>query len=60
MNKIIQFLQEVRIELGKVVWPTRREALKITGIVIIFCVFVSIFLGIVDFGVSKLIALIVQ
>jgi len=60
MNKIIQFLQEVRVELGKVVWPSRREALKITGIVIIFSVVVSIFLGLVDFGVSKLIALIVQ
>ena len=48
------------MELGKVVWPSRREALKITGIVIIFSVVVSIFLGLVDFGVSKLIALIVQ
>ena len=57
MGRIIQFLKEVRVELGKVVWPTRREALKITGVVILFSLIVSVFLGLVDFGLTRLIAL---
>lgn len=55
MSRIIRFFKEVWVELGKVVWPSRREALKITGIVILFSVFVAVFLGIVDFGLTKLI-----
>ena len=57
MSRIVRFFKEVWVELGKVVWPSRREALKITGIVILFSVFVAVFLGIVDFGLTKLIAL---
>jgi len=60
MGKIIQFFREVWVELGKVVWPSRREALKITGIVVLFCAVVAVFLGLVDFGLAKLVGLIVQ
>lgn len=48
------------MELGKVVWPTRREALKVTGIVVLFSAIVAVFLGVVDFGLAKLIGLIVN
>jgi len=57
MGKIIQFFKEVRVEMGKVVWPTRKEALKITGIVILLSLFVAVFLGLIDFGLGKLIAI---
>ena len=60
MGKIVQFFREVRVELGKVVWPSRREALKITGIVVGFCLFVALYLGLVDFGLARLIGLIVK
>jgi preprotein translocase subunit SecE len=59
MSRIVQFFREVRVELGKVVWPSRREALKSTGIVVLFCFIVAVFLGIVDFGLARLIGLIV-
>ena len=60
MGRIVQFFREVRVELGKVVWPSRREALKITAIVVVFCLFVSLFLGFIDFGLAKLIGIIVN
>ncbi|MDP3741302.1 MAG: preprotein translocase subunit SecE [bacterium] len=60
MNKIIQFFKEVRVELTKVVWPTKREALKATGIVILFSLIVSIFLGLIDFGLTKLLGFLVE
>lgn len=60
MNKIFQFLREVRGELAKVVWPRRREALKMTGIVILFSVAVALFLGLIDFGLTRIVGLIAQ
>jgi preprotein translocase subunit SecE len=49
----IQFIKEVRSELGKVVWPSRKETLKITFTVIIFSLVMAAFLGLVDFGLTK-------
>lgn len=53
------FLREVRDELRKVVWPTRDEVIRLTGVVIIVSVFVGVFLGGTDFILTKLIELIV-
>ena len=58
MSKIIQFFKDVKVELGKVVWPSRREALRATGIVILFSLFVAFFLGIIDFALAKTVKLI--
>ena len=50
-----QFLREVRTELAKVTWPTRKEVLASTGVVTVFVLMVSLYLGLVDFIISKLI-----
>ena len=55
----IQFLREVRNELSKVVWPSRREATGMTGVVLVFVLIVSFFLGIIDFGLSSLVRIII-
>ena len=55
MKKIIQFLKEVKIELSKVTWPTRRQAIYMTGIVLLFAIILGAFLSGVDFGFTKLI-----
>jgi len=47
-NKFLHFVKETRIELRKVVWPTREETIKTTGIVLIAVIIVAIFLWIVD------------
>ena len=48
-NKIKAFLKEIKIELKKVNWPTKRETIKQTLIVIVTLVIVALFLGGVDF-----------
>jgi preprotein translocase subunit SecE len=53
------FLKEVRDELKKVVWPTRDEIIRLTGVVILVSLVVGIFLGGTDFILTKLIELIV-
>jgi preprotein translocase subunit SecE len=57
-EKIIRFLKEAKSELKKVTWPTRKQTLASTSVVIIVVVIVSIFLGIVDFGLAKVIRLV--
>jgi len=54
MTSPIQFLKEARSELTKVVWPTRRETIRITIAVILLSLAVAIFLGAVDYGLTKL------
>ena len=55
-----QFLREVRVELSKVTWPTRKETLASTSVVLIIVVIIAAFLGIVDLGLSKLMRLLLS
>lgn len=58
IEKIGKFLKEAKVELKKVTWPTPKQTLASTSVVIIVVIIVSIFLGIVDFGLSKVIRLV--
>jgi preprotein translocase subunit SecE len=42
-------------ELRKVTWPDRRETVGTTGVVLILVILLSIFLGLVDFGLARLV-----
>jgi preprotein translocase subunit SecE len=49
------FVVEAWQEMKKVTWPSRKETLGGTGVVLILVVIISIFLGMVDFGLSRLV-----
>jgi preprotein translocase subunit SecE len=51
MANPFQFLQEVRQEADKVTWPNRRETTITTVLVVLMCVFASLFLFGVDQGI---------
>jgi len=55
INRLKIFLNEVKIEMKKVSWPTRKETMYTTSAVIISVFLISFFLGLVDLGLSKLI-----
>ena len=55
LDKSIQFLREVKIELKKVTWPSRKQTMGSTLVVIILVMIISLFLGLVDFSLTKLI-----
>ena len=57
-QKIVQFLKEAKVELKKVTWPTPKQTMASTSVVIIVVIIVSAFLGIVDFGLAKVIRLV--
>ena len=58
--KTTQFLREVKIELKKVTWPSRKETLASTAVVIILVIIISSFLGLVDMGLSNLIRFVLR
>ncbi|OGP63838.1 MAG: preprotein translocase subunit SecE [Deltaproteobacteria bacterium RBG_13_53_10] len=50
-----QFLREVKTELKKVTWPSRKDTLSGTAVVLVAVFIIALFLGIVDSGLSRLI-----
>jgi len=60
VDKSMQFLREVKVELKKVTWPSRKQTIGSTVVVIILVMIISLFLGLVDVGLSSLIRVILQ
>jgi preprotein translocase subunit SecE len=54
-----QYLREVVYELRRVVWPSRKETIGSTSVVLVIVIICGIFLGIVDAILSRLIRLFV-
>ena len=54
MNRIFNFLKEVRAEIDKVVWPTREQTIRYTILVIIVAVASGLFLGGLDWLLTLL------
>ncbi len=54
LQQALQFLREVKIELKKVTWPSRKQTMGSTVVVIVLVLLISIFLGLVDMGLSGL------
>ncbi len=58
MNKISQYVAEVKSELSKVSWPTREELYGSTTVVLVLCLVLSIFVFGVDFLLNRLLEII--
>ena len=59
-TKSAQFLREVKVELKKVTWPSRKQTIGSTAVVIVLVMLISLFLGVVDLGISSLIRIVLQ
>jgi len=51
--KIIQFVKEAKIELKKVKWPTRKELIDSTKVVLVTSFLLAAFIGGIDFLLSQ-------
>ena len=52
MKKIRKFFSEVKKELGKVKWPTKKDMLKYSVATISFVIFFALFFYLIDLGVA--------
>lgn len=48
-----QFFKEMRGELRKVAWPTRAEVINYSIIVLVFLVFMTVLVGVADWGFAR-------
>jgi len=55
-GQIKNFLNEVKVEFTKIVWPDRKVTLGLTGIVIVLTIVISAYLGSVDMLLGKLVS----
>ena len=52
-GRIARFFREVVAELRKVIWPTRKELLTYTAVVVVFVAFMLAIVGLLDLGFAK-------
>ena len=55
-----QFLREVRAELTKVTWPTRKDTIASTSVVLVIVILIGAFLGLVDLGLSRILKIVLS
>ena len=51
-----RFIREVRNEFGKIVWPSRKITLRLAGVVLLMTVVMSLYLGLVDILLGRLVS----
>jgi preprotein translocase subunit SecE len=51
--RVMRFLREVVSELRKVIWPTRRELVVYTAVVLVFVSFMVAFVALLDMGLGR-------
>ncbi|MHB8624309.1 MAG: preprotein translocase subunit SecE [Sulfuricaulis sp.] len=50
-----EFFKGARLELRKVIWPTRKETVQITLVVFVMVVLVAIYMWVIDWGLHKIV-----
>jgi preprotein translocase subunit SecE len=56
-QQVRDFVKEVRLEFAKISWPTRAELQESTAVVIVTIVIVTVFVGVVDRGLTLLVGM---
>jgi preprotein translocase subunit SecE len=59
-TRSVQFLREVKVELKKVTWPSRKQTLGSTVVVLVLVSIIAFFLGFVDIGLSSLVKIVLR
>ena len=54
--QIKKFINEVKLEATKIVWPSRKTTMGLTTVVIILSIVASLYLGTVDLLLGKLVS----
>ncbi len=53
MTNPFQFIQQVRAEVSKIVWPTRREVMMTTSMVFLMAALTALFFSLIDLGIRS-------
>ena len=58
VSRSINFLREVKAELGKVSWSTREELIGSTAVVIVLTSIIALFIFMVDSALAKILSMV--
>ena len=58
-HRIVRYFKEVRAEIKRVVWPSRRTTIRLTSIVFAVTVAMSLALGLIDWIFTQVFTLII-
>jgi preprotein translocase subunit SecE len=58
-TRFVNYIKESRDELQKVAWPTRKETIRNTILVIAISLFVAVFLGAIDLGLTYVLKIVI-
>ncbi|MDD3312681.1 preprotein translocase subunit SecE [Pseudodesulfovibrio sp.] len=55
VKEFIEFFEESKVEIKKVVWPTRKETVTTCVAVLVVSLVIALYLGIVDLALTKIV-----
>lgn len=56
-GKMSTYFKGVKSEMGKVIWPNKKELINYTGVVILISGIISLIVYLLDIGIHRLLAL---
>lgn len=60
MTRVREYVASVRTEVGRVSWPSRREVVSLTVLIILLAVVLGIYLGLADLIVTQILGLLLR
>lgn len=60
MTRIRNYVTAVRTEIGRVSWPSRREVVTLTVLIILLALVLGIYLGLVDVILQEILRLLLR
>ena len=59
-KELVEFFEESKVEIKKVVWPTRKETITTCVAVLVVSVVIALYLGVVDLALSKIVEVVLS
>jgi preprotein translocase subunit SecE len=59
-GKVNTYFKGVKAEMKKVIWPTKKELVNYTGVVILISLIVGVVVWILDLGIHRVLSLIIK
>ncbi len=60
MKRFIQYIRETKAEMAFVKWPTKKQAMTYTAVVVVISLIIAIFLGVFDKVFLKIVSIIIN
>lgn len=60
MKNLISYLKNVRAEMTHVVWPSRKQGIIHTGLIVLISAFFALFIGLLDYVLTSVVGYLIS